>query len=63
MHLIVHLVVGRIQMQMFKECIKMQLQFYGGIWMHIQMLNIQMRIQMHLYLLTSLIDHTFWNIL
>ena len=65
MHLIVHLVVhltngmfvGRIQMQMFKVHIQMQmhLQFYGGISMRIQMLNIQMRNQMHLQLLTSLV--------
>ena len=48
----------RIQMQMFKVRIQMQIQmhytFYGGIWMRIQMLNIQMRFQMDLYLLTSL---------
>ena len=43
MHLIVHLTnqmfTGRIQMQMFKVHIQMQmhLQFHGGIWMCIQM--------------------------
>ena len=42
---------------MFKVRIQMQmrLQCYGGIWMRIQMLNIQMRIQMHLHLVTSLL--------
>ena len=63
MHLIAHLVVhltkqmfvGRIQtqMQMFKVRIQMKMHWkkYGGIWMRIQMFNIQM----HLQLLTSLI--------
>ena len=61
MHLIVRLVVhftskmfvGRIQMQMFKVRILMQMhfKFYGGVSMRIEMLNIQM----HLHLLTSLL--------
>ena len=65
MHLIMHLVVhftnqmfvGRIQMQMLKVRIQMQmhLQFHGGIWNRIQMLNIKMCIQMHLHLLTSVV--------
>ena len=52
-HLIVHLTnqmfVSRIRMQMFKVSIQIQmhLQFHGGIWMCIQM---------HLHLLTSLLQ-------
>ena len=58
MHLIVHLTnqifVGRIQMQMFKVRIKIQLhlQFHWGILMRIQILSIQMfNIQRYLPLL------------
>ena len=57
MLLIVHL-TNQMFVQMFKVCIQMQmhLQLHGGIWMRIQMLNIQM----HLHLLTSLVQ--WWQV-